>query len=80
MPTNQVSIHTPTQGVTLRKYVGDQLIQVSIHTPTQGVTAITAYFTLTKSVSIHTPTQGVTIAGYCRDIDKGFQSTHPRRV
>ena len=62
MPTNQVSIHTPTQGVTLRKYVGDQLIQVSIHTPTQGVTAITAYFTLTKSVSIHTPTQGVTPA------------------
>ena len=34
----QVSIHTPTQGVTLVEYLSKELKEVSIHTPTQGVT------------------------------------------
>ena len=33
-----VSIHTPTQGVTQRAMLYAIPIQVSIHTPTQGVT------------------------------------------
>ena len=36
-----VSIHTPTQGVTQRAMLYAIPIQVSIHTPTQGVTVYT---------------------------------------
>ena len=35
-----VSIHTPTQGVTIFKYMQSRIWIVSIHTPTQGVTYI----------------------------------------
>ena len=34
----KVSIHTPTQGVTVAKVFGGYMCFVSIHTPTQGVT------------------------------------------
>ena len=34
-----VSIHTPTQGVTIVIFNGINISIVSIHTPTQGVTA-----------------------------------------
>ena len=55
-----VSIHTPTQGVTLANLYAQGALSVSIHTPTQGVTPVnTAAYTRIK-VSIHTPTQGVT--------------------
>ena len=33
-----VSIHTPTQGVTMNKTDLIKMVAVSIHTPTQGVT------------------------------------------
>ena len=33
-----VSIHTPTQGVTYQFHLVQKKLQVSIHTPTQGVT------------------------------------------
>ena len=35
---SKVSIHTPTQGVTMENQMLIQLFSVSIHTPTQGVT------------------------------------------
>ena len=35
-----VSIHTPTQGVTSINFIGNKLTTVSIHTPTQGVTTV----------------------------------------
>ena len=76
-----VSIHTPTQGVTRIMFIIKTGIEyVSIHTPTQGVTKPRSRASLGFFVSIHTPTQGVT---YCRDMIKHkrlFQSTHPRRV
>ena len=56
----QVSIHTPTQGVTFLDKVIISYFKVSIHTPTQGVTYIRKYNAECSGVSIHTPTQGVT--------------------
>ena len=37
---DEVSIHTPTQGVTSINFIGNKLTTVSIHTPTQGVTTV----------------------------------------
>ena len=55
-----ISIHTPTQGVTVKinEYLWSKLI--SIHTPTQGVTFGTEISVNYNPISIHTPTQGVT--------------------
>ena len=58
-----VSIHTPTQGVTLMLLLSVMwYLSVSIHTPTQGVTTLAAVNSRNPRVSIHTPTQGVTQA------------------
>ena len=57
---SSVSIHTPTQGVTIRATEYLQRWKVSIHTPTQGVTGRIMFIIKTGIVSIHTPTQGVT--------------------
>ena len=75
-----VSIHTPTQGVTQRAMLYAIPIQVSIHTPTQGVTLVMCYGTPCIRVSIHTPTQGVTVYTTVLVAMDTFQSTHPRRV
>ena len=56
-----VSIHTPTQGVTRTPPYNFRRSIVSIHTPTQGVTNPNYYGQRSTSVSIHTPTQGVTL-------------------
>ena len=55
-----VSIHTPTQGVTVDARIVVIRIDVSIHTPTQGVTVSLLPDGRLWTVSIHTPTQGVT--------------------
>ena len=55
-----VSIHTPTQGVTCLRCSSCAVSSVSIHTPTQGVTLAVAVIQIHGIVSIHTPTQGVT--------------------
>ena len=57
-----VSIHTPTQGVTTLAAVNSRNPRVSIHTPTQGVTIVYIGKLYHVPVSIHTPTQGVTQA------------------
>ena len=56
----QVSIHTPTKGVTISGYPQNNYIIVSIHTPTKGVTHCLKECTPLDEVSIHTPTKGVT--------------------
>ena len=77
----EVSIHTPTQGVTLRLFHNYNRQNVSIHTPTQGVTATHDGKHIAVPVSIHTPTQGVTSnVGRESMFALMFQSTHPRRV
>ena len=77
----EVSIHTPTQGVTISVLPWYTSINVSIHTPTQGVTVHSEAEKLQGKVSIHTPTQGVTsITIVDRATLEKFQSTHPRRV
>ena len=58
--TSIVSIHTPTKGVTRRRWRWWCRKEVSIHTPTKGVTAIIPVALPTVHVSIHTPTKGVT--------------------
>ena len=55
-----VSIHTPTQGVTMYYIISIDQTHVSIHTPTQGVTEQPKTGKQHLNVSIHTPTQGVT--------------------
>ena len=75
-----VSIHTPTQGVTAVFGVQWWWARVSIHTPTQGVTGSCRSIRYVPIVSIHTPTQGVTKHSSKRIRKRKFQSTHPRRV
>ena len=55
-----VSIHTPTWGVTPKVKCTLDLSEVSIHTPTWGVTFLREYEAWLRQVSIHTPTWGVT--------------------
>ena len=58
--TIDVSIHTPTWGVTTRPTSGTVSSVVSIHTPTWGVTVNLILQSPVATVSIHTPTWGVT--------------------
>ena len=55
-----ISIHTPTQGVTVVSTTLRDYYKISIHTPTQGVTGMVGYIQSLQLISIHTPTQGVT--------------------
>ena len=55
-----VSIHTPTKGVTYGWCWSKRRVFVSIHTPTKGVTGSRHQVCFFTSVSIHTPTKGVT--------------------
>ena len=59
---HQVSIHTPTKGVTQIEYCRHYHDSVSIHTPIQGVTRFIYRFFMKWLVSIHTPIQGVTLS------------------
>ena len=75
----EVSIHTPTQGVTVLTYTVVGYCSFNPHTHAGCDDQERAVLNNNK-VSIHTPTQGVT-----SDIDiissaLEFQSTHPRRV
>ena len=56
-----VSIHTPTKGVTRWSLCYPLCVDVSIHTPTKGVTSINRQKGVSLIVSIHTPTKGVTL-------------------
>ena len=56
----EVSIHTPTKGVTYSFFCFSANFWVSIHTPTKGVTELFLVWQITSNVSIHTPTKGVT--------------------
>ena len=58
---NDISIHTPTKGVTRKKAVEVIIISISIHTPTKGVTVCGKSHARFRDISIHTPTKGVTI-------------------
>ena len=60
-----VSIHTPTKGVTCDRLQICSVNGVSIHTPTKGVTIIHYLSNSVHIVSIHTPTKGVTTS-VCR--------------
>ena len=75
-----VSIHTPTQGVTINNV---QLKGVNNgfnpHTHA-GCDPNAGRMWVFIRVSIHTPTQGVTSPILCRFRLIWFQSTHPRRV
>ena len=77
---HDVSIHTPTKGVTEVEKQRKQWEEVSIHTPTKGVTIETYDQQLEEDVSIHTPTKGVTARSLLIHAYLWFQSTHPRRV
>ena len=56
-----ISIHTPTQGVTRKLASYFVKYSISIHTPTQGVTETDPVIWVGNTISIHTPTQGVTL-------------------
>ena len=76
---HQISIHTPTQGVTLKIRKKDLHSTISIHTPTQGVTFVNFIIWFYHRISIHTPTQGVTNGQTHTDSFPVFQSTLPHR-
>ena len=77
---NNISIHTPTQGVTANAVSSPQKSCISIHTPTQGVTLEPQPGDLPGyGISIHTPTQGVTPLLTHAGALAVFQSTLPRR-
>ena len=74
-----VSIHTPTQGVTFIYYTVFFNFRFNPHTHAgcdYGKWEILCH----RTVSIHTPTQGVTISNSDAYRVIEFQSTHPRRV
>ena len=75
-----VSIHTPTQGVTQRAMLYAIPIQVSIHTPTQGVTI--DWHPLQYGCQFQsTHPRRVWRIGFIKPHEiQRFQSTHPRRV
>ena len=74
-----VSIHTPTQGVT---DVGMCPIcsKKFQSTHPRRVWLLSMLRFTYKDVSIHTPTQGVTMEYFLQYARYRFQSTHPRRV
>ena len=75
-----VSIHTPTQGVTQDKHLQLNYGIVSIHTPTQGVTSQKYIYHISWGFNPHTHA-GCDIACVNSTALQGrFQSTHPRRV
>ena len=79
-PNQDVSIHTPIQGVTWLPSETFVLFLVSIHTPIQGVTPQGYWLRAIQKVSIHTPIQGVTQVKVEKSAKIKFQSTHPYRV
>ena len=78
--TLQVSIHTPTQGVTNCHFYHIIILLVSIHTPTQGVTwDCLLLFRIHLFQSTHPRRVWPDKPGMGTVIPM-FQSTHPRRV
>ena len=76
----QVSIHTPTQGVTVQlQFLLDSLGFQSTH-PRRVWRRLGISSKKDVLVSIHTPTQGVTNTKLRICVNAKFQSTHPRRV
>ena len=78
--SREVSIHTPTQGVTGVFGWSIAHHQVSIHTPTQGVTHCgIRKIPMFLSFNPHTHA-GCDIDSWHKERGFKFQSTHPRRV
>ena len=77
----QVSIHTPTKGVTLRSATALQKYKVSIHTPTKGVTNQSKLvFSIWRCFNPHTHEGCDPNCISEQSTRYVFQSTHPRRV
>ena len=74
-PNQDVSIHTPIQGVTWLPSETFVLFLVSIHTPIQGVTPQGYWLRAIQKVSIHTPIQGVTRCRF-RTLQRTMVSIH----
>ena len=82
IPGLNVSIHTPTQGVTCARWkIFQQTWMFQSTHPRRVWQRITPVVLSALYVSIHTPTQGVTSVGFTMvPTLYMFQSTHPRRV
>ena len=76
---DEVSIHTPTQGVTLWLQIVTRTTRFQSTHP-RRVWRYWLVKTSRLAVSIHTPTQGVTARRHMTATLNMFQSTHPRRV
>ena len=80
MPTNQVSIHTPTQGVTIFANIREKLARFQSTHPRRVWLLPVIAVTLIKGFNPHTHA-GCDISNLLyKDIPVEFQSTHPRRV
>ncbi len=76
----EISIHTPTQGVTLYGYVfSKKYNDFNPHSHAGSDNSDVTSAIDRQTISIHTPTQGVTDFESVSDFDPSFQSTLPRR-
>ena len=74
-----ISIHTPTKGVTLIRQIS---LIVAIHFNPhshKGSDIANLTIPLNTTISIHTPTKGVTLKIQCQQLWDTFQSTLPQR-
>ena len=76
----KVSIHTPTQGVTLSEVCTVSEAIVSIHTPTQGVTTANGKDEFRFTFQSTHPRRVWLCCSLNAVPELAFQSTHPRRV
>ena len=76
----EVSIHAPTRGATLRDKPIVLLLGVSIHAPTRGAT-VRRHYLISAVTFQSTHPHGVRLAsGYLQEASGWFQSTHPHGV
>ena len=75
-----ISIHAPTWGATGAGAPECDSGEISIHAPTWGATKATRHQQRQVQISIHAPTWGATSHQEAHNVERKFQSTHPRGV
>ena len=60
--------------------LGQKLLLISIHAPAWGATGLGFERSLRTGISIHAPAWGATSKIHGKDLERGFQSTHPHGV
>ena len=56
----KISIHAPTRGATVHRFIYRICLNISIHAPTRGATLLAVFLAVSFFISIHAPTRGAT--------------------